>query len=465
MTVAPPALRAGRTAPDERPGPRRVRPAESRRHAVAPWLPTKAFGRALALTGVLLTLAVLLGRVDLVVLAAPFAAGAALAFWRRPARLPMVGLDSGEEALAEGQRLRLRATIGNPGAVPLDLVIFRTAVSDYADLPDSDRPHVLSVQAASGAALEFTGQVLRWGRLPLGPAVVHAVAADGLLISDAAVAKAHWRKVYPVTDGFDADDAMPRAAGLVGGHRSRRPGEGGELAGVRMFAPGDRLRRVDWRVTLRTGELHVAQMLSERDAEVVLLLDVLHEAGHSGGIHGQASVLDTSVRAAAGIAEHYLHRGDRVSLVEYSHQARRLRPASGRRQYLTVLEWLLEVHPAPGAYEPPPNAFGAHLISPNALVVVLTPLIDERSSEMVARLARSGRFVVAVDTLPPGLTGPRSDLYGDLPARLWRMERDNTVGLLGEHGVPVVPWAGANSLDLVLRQVAQLAGAPRVGSR
>ncbi len=50
---------------------------------------------------------------------------------------------------------------------------------------------------------------------------------------------------------------------------------------------------------------------------MVLLLDVLHEAGRSGGMHGAAAVLDTTVRAAAGIAEHYLHRGDRVSLLEY----------------------------------------------------------------------------------------------------------------------------------------------------
>jgi uncharacterized protein (DUF58 family) len=457
-------LRAAGPVPDERPGPRRVRPAEGRRHASAPWLPTKAFGRALLLTGLLLVVGVVGGRVDLAVLATPFALGAALAYWRRPARL-LAGLDSGDEALAEGQALTLRATVGNPGPVPVDLVVLRVAVSDYINAPRTDRPHVLAVDPGSGVAVEFAGRALRWGMLPVGPAVVHGVAADGLLVSDAAVARAHLRKVYPVTEGFEATDAMPRAAGLVGAHRSRRPGEGGELAGVRMFAPGDRLRRVDWRVTLRTGDLHVAQFLSERDAEVVILLDVLHEAGRSGGIHGRASVLDTTVRAAAGIAEHYLHRGDRVSLLEYGHRARRLRPASGRRQYLTVLEWLLDVEAAPGAYEPPAHAFGAHLISPNALVIVLTPLIDERSAEMVARLARSGRYVVAVDTLPDNLTAPPSEMFGDLPGRLWRMERDNTVGLLGEHGVPLVRWGGANSLDLILQQVAQLASAPKVALR
>jgi hypothetical protein len=35
------------------------------------------------------------------------------------------------------------------------------------------------------------------------------------------------------------------------------------------------------------------------------------------------------------------------------------------------------------------------------------------------------------------------------------------LGRLWEHGVPVVSWAGAGSLDLVLHDVARLASAPR----
>ena len=37
------------------------------------------------------------------------------------------------------------------------------------------------------------------------------------------------------------------------------------------------------------------------------------------------------------------------------------------------------------------------------------------------------------------------------------------IGQLREHGVPVVAWAGAGSLDQVLRDVARLAAAPEVG--
>ncbi|BCB86945.1 hypothetical protein Psuf_042580 [Phytohabitans suffuscus] len=361
----------------------------------------------------------------------------------------------------EGAEAVAAVTVGNPDAPAYDLVVVRTRIPRWLRIKDGDRPVLRTLAPGAVDQVELRGTALRWGRHPLGPAAARAAACDGLLISRPGIAYTQDVKVYPVTEPFDADEAMPRAAGLVGGHRSRRPGEGGELAGVRVFQPGDRLRRIDWRVSLRARQLHVAATLSDRDAEVVLLLDVLAETGGSGGIGGTASVLDTTVRAAAAIAEHYLHRGDRVSMLEYGTSARRLRPATGRRQYLTVLEWLLDVEARPSPYEPYDQVFGPHLLSSDALVVVFTPLVDGRSAEMLARLARAGRFVLAVDTLPEGVTPPRRSDLTEVAHRLWRLERDNTIGQLREHGVPVVRWAGAGSLDLVLRDVARMASAPK----
>jgi hypothetical protein len=73
--------------------------------------------------------------------------------------------------------------------------------------------------------------------------------------------------------------------------------------------------------------------------------------------------------------------------------------------------------------------------------------------------------VVAVDTLPPDIALPVQEGWGTLAARLWKLERDNTIGQLREHGVPVVAWAGAGSLDEVLRGVSRMAGGARPGVR
>ena len=422
------------------------------------WVPTRALGRAVLLIGVLLVAGVVLGRVDVVLLAAPFAIGTAISLRRTPGAAPELTIDADEDHLVEGGRVTASVTVANPDVVPYELVVVRTRTSRWLKLEHADRPFALAVPVDGWAAVELPGDAMRWGRQDVGPAAARVAACGGLLSGRPVVAPARGVRVYPVTEPFNATEAMPAAAGLVGAHRSRRMGEGGELAGVRPLAPGDRLRRIGWRVSLRTRDLHVASTLSDRDAEVVLLLDVLGEVGLSGGVGGSASVLDTTVRAAAAVAEHYLQRGDRVSLLEFGATARRLRPATGRRQYLIVLEWLLDVRADPVEHE---TDFGAHHVSSDALVVVLTPLIDPRAADMLAQLAQFGRYVVAVDTLPPGATPENRDQWTPLATRLWRMERENVLGRLREHGVPVVAWAGAGSLDLVLRDVARLASAPR----
>jgi hypothetical protein len=74
--------------------------------------------------------------------------------------------------------------------------------------------------------------------------------------------------------------------------------------------------------------------------------------------------------------------------------------------------------------------------------------------------------VVAVDTL--GNLGNRrleSSKWTSVARQLWRIERENTIGLLREVGVPVVAWAGAGSLDEVLRDVIRMSAAPRMVRR
>jgi uncharacterized protein (DUF58 family) len=432
------------------------------------WVPTRALGRAALLSGLLLAAGVLLRRPDLVVLGIPFALGAAIALRRVPGAPPdirLVATGAGPDApAAEGDDLDVAVRVGNPGPAAYHLVVVAAAAPAAVRLPHGSRPYAVTAPAGTVSDIALRPAALRWGRHRIGPVTATALAADGLLAGRSAPAAALPVTVHPATEPFAAVDAMPQAAGLVGGHRSRRPGQGGELAGVRAFAPGDRLRRVDWRVSLRTRQLHVAATLSDRDAEVVLVLDLLTDVG-GGPAGGAASAVATAVRAAAAVAEHYLHRGDRVSLVEYGGRARSLRPASGRRQFLTALDWLLDARPSSTPNAPYQMIFSHLRLASHALLVVFTPLVMPESAALLAGLVRSGRFVIAVDTLPPGHAPPVRSVWTEPAYRLWRLERDNTVGALREHGVPVVPWVGAGSLDLVLRDVSRLAAGPRGGFR
>jgi uncharacterized protein (DUF58 family) len=426
--------------------------------------------------------AVVTGRVDLAVLAAPFVVGTAVALRDRPRGLPTVSLALERARLTEGDRLRARVVIDNvEPAAPLDLVVVRREPEAWWADERRTRTLAASVRRGERAALAIEGDVLRWGRHTIAPVRAHAFACDALVESRPVTSEPLPVVVFPRSEPFEADDTMPNAAGLVGVHRSRLYGDGGELAGIRQFAPGDRLRRIDWRASLRTRQLHVAQTLSDRDAELVLILDILHEVAAdapSSRVHrgrrafgldrssdGRASVTDTTVRAAAGITQHYAERGDRVRLLEYGGRNRALRAGTGRRHVLTVLEWLLAVSPGEGPHDPSDSFLWRYTLPHAALLVVLTPLVDRRSVALLARLARSGRSILAVDTLPDSVRPPRTSAWSDAAFGLWRLQRQNTVAQLLAHGVPVVRWSGAGSLDLVLRDIARMAAGPATRGR
>lgn len=429
----------------------------------ARWRPTAAYGRAVGAGAGLLLAAVLLRRADLVVLAAPLLLGAALALSARPAGPPAVTLAVPADALLEGGRATVTATVVAADAIDVAAVVL--TVPTWLDPVRGPAPPAVVVPVAAGrpVGVDFPLRSTRWGRRQVGPATLQASAAYGLLSWPPVATESAATTTWPLRAGFDASDTVPRAEGLVGGHRSRRPGEGSDVAGVRPFVPGDRLRRVNWRVTGRTGLLHVTSTYSDRDTEVLLCLDSGQDLGRSPD-----SSLDTGVRAAAAIAEHYLRAGDRVALVDLGQRYRPVPARNGRNHLVRLLDVLLDARPQ-GSTDGTPGSGGrlsaadvTALAAADALVVLLSPLSTPGSLRAVAALARAGRSVVVVDTLPAGLRpDPRGD-YTELAFRLWRLRRDTDLFRLGELGVPVVRWQGAGSLDLVLRDASRAARAPRV---
>jgi len=410
-------------------------------------------------TGLLL-LAVLLRRGDLVVLGAPFAFGAVLGLARRPRGLPEVRLDVPAGALREGSRLTAVVTVAAAEPVDIASVVLLAPVWLVPDGAPLGR--AVAVGRAEEVDLAFPLRSQRWGRRHLGPAVLRATAAHGMLRCGPLATGAGLVTTWPLQEEFVATDAVPRAAGLVGLHRSRRLGEGTDVAGVRPFLPGDRLHRVNWRVTQRTGRLHVTSAYSDRDAEVLLVLDSRQDLGRP-----PVSCLDTGVRAAAAIAEHYLREGDRVGLMDLGHYLRGVRTGNGRAHLVRILDVLLDVRPlhwydlADRAAIQLTMANLPTAVPAGALVVVLSPLAGEAAFRLLAGLAWTGRTVVTVDTLPPDAR-PEPGLWADLAFRLWRLEREGDIVRLGDVGVPVVPWRGTGSLDQVLRDVSRAARAPRL---
>ncbi len=104
--------------------------------------------------------------------------------------------------------------------------------------------------------------------------------------------------------GVDVTRQSRSAARRDGPHRSPFPGRGLELAEVRAYQPGDDLRRLDWRVTARTGRPHSKLFHEERERPLMLLVDVRApmQFGSRGCFKSVAAARWAALLAWAGLA-------------------------------------------------------------------------------------------------------------------------------------------------------------------
>ena len=428
----------------------------------APWQATHAHVRAsLAGSGLALA-AVLMRRADLLVLAAPLVIVALWSVLTRPREEPLSTVSVSPAAIREGEtaswRVGLEAVSGMEEAV--------VRLSSRPRLDPSPRS---GVRAASldgqPASLTIGVRSMRWGHRGVGPGVVGATSAWGAFRWGPHEIEARALTTLPLPSTFDATAPVPHPSGLVGLNRGGRPGDGSEFASIRPFQQGDRLRRIHWPVSMRTGSLHVTSTWADQDSHVVLVVDALNDLGPSEGLDGAASSLDVTVRAAGAMAEHYLHRGDRVGLrVLGSESATRLPAAAGRNHLLRVLDTLAAIDVATDVRDDPHQVLLC--LSAGTLVIVLSPLVSPVALQHAVTLARRRLTVIVVDTLPSGLTDTNDeDPFAALAWRVRLLERRREMHRVQEVGVPVVTWRGPGSLDQVLRDVSRRSAAPRMARR
>lgn len=433
------------------------------------WRPTAALVRALVAGLVLAGTAVLAGRPDVLVVGAPLLVGGLWSLLQRPRTAPVVSSGLAPQVLREGQSGRLVARLRTPPAT--DAVWLTTdAVENVALRPPAGAcatsARVSTPRATVGdvtveAALGVTP--LRWGNRTLGHTRVGVTAAGGAFRWGPLAVATPELTVLPLPTPAETSAPPPHPVGLVGQHRSRAVGEGSELAGVRPFVPGDRMRRINWRASLRPeavrrGQLVVTSTHADQDAGVLVVVDASGDVGLSEGLHGRASSLDVTVRAAAGICEHYLSAGDRVGLqVLERRRVLTLPTHSGALHRRRALMVLAQTGQSSGALSrrltwsgPPHLALGARS---GSLVVLVSPLLSPQVLGQAVTLSRHRTTVVVVDTLPDDVVLP--DLghrwSRDLAWRLRLLEHDHTSRALAAAGLPPVVWRGPGSLDAVLR--------------
>ncbi len=440
---------------------------------------------ALAATSLLAGLA--LGRPELVAIGAPMAllVIGGLAMAREPSVDVEVALD--RDRAIEGDEAVLTFTVVSATAVPrLELV---PVIPDRLSLRGQPRARSIRLAAGVPAIVELRLCCDRWGAQALG--TIHLRAHDHLRMFswEWRVAGHRTLIVYPEPSRLRVLVRPYETQVFSGNQVSRQRGDGIEFADVRPFMPGDRARSINWRATARRGVPWVNERHPERNTDVVLFLDSFADL-RAGG----SSTLDREVSAAASLASAYLGMRDRVGLVSFGGVVRWLQPGMGQAMLYRLLDTLMETQIFATVGWRGIRHLPLRTLPPKALIVALTPLVDERAVTALFDLLARGYDLAIVDVSPLSEEGvgsaadrarPAAEAVGlaadrarpgavarsvarewrgrgrsrraaqaaALAERLWALKREALRHRYQELGAAVVEWRPPKELEQVLYEV------------
>jgi uncharacterized protein (DUF58 family) len=268
------------------------------------------------------------------------------------------------------------------------------------------------------------------GEHPIGGASVSTGFPFGLRQSSRLLAVDRpvlvWPRTFPV-------GPIPEEAGgdaSEGTTYRDRPGDAGDLLGVRSYRRGDPLRRVHWGQTARHGELIVCERQAAAAPRVQVVLD-LDPASHVGS--GPDGSLEWAIRIAASLLDDWIGQGADAEFVVGHHSiASRGGTVASRRA--TVLDAIARL-----------DATGAPMLS----VVLDGPALR--------RFRRGLRVVVCTDRARVRHPG----CPGDLAARFVVLASDafnggRAAGATIDPNWPIRPWIAIDDPGCVSQQVRGL---------
>jgi uncharacterized protein (DUF58 family) len=205
-------------------------------------------------------------------------------------------------------------------------------------------------------------------------------------------------------------NAQSKALALLAGRRKiRQRGRGVDFEEVRLYAPGDDVRSIDWRVTARSGDPHTKLFQEDREQPIVLLVD-LRSPMWFGSKNCFKTVLASHI--ASVLAWAGLDAGERVGGIAMTNSGLvEIKPQRSKRSVLRLLR-LMESAPSPSASpdEDAPDTWSVALSQlkslsrPGARLMLIsdfTDLLSETTVEKTFRDIVSHRQVVCFKITDP----------------------------------------------------------------
>jgi uncharacterized protein (DUF58 family) len=302
-------------------------------------------------------------------------------------------------ALALGVAHTVRGTLVNGGGTA-----WRVELFDRVDPTLAFEGLPRSVLAAAYAKTEFAYRVTphRRGPVVFAPAELRVRTRLGCFDMRLAAGAEQALRVYP---NFAA---VARYAWLAGDHRlaeigirtAPQRGAGTDFKQLAEYRPGDPVRHIDWKATLRHAKPIVREFQDERDQTVLFLLDCGRRMRADEGAASTGSHFDEALNALMLLAHVALKEGDAVGAMTFGtdeSDARLFAPRKGQASLNALVASLYDIEPR--ATHSDYLVAATELLRKQrkrALVVVLTNFRDEDAPELepALRLLRTRHLVL-----------------------------------------------------------------------
>lgn len=376
--------------------------------------------------GFAMAAAVIGARWQLIAFAAPLLGVLCSISWQRPIPAIRVHGEPDTQRCFETEQAHIRVwATGQDGASAVRVTVPPIAGMEL-EMPESDADQAKTVTATAR----------RWGRYSI-EARIDVVARGGLLTGTAYVGAAEVI-VFPLTPPQPTPIPQTELLDRLGAHLTRHIGPGVEYADIRPYVPGDQLRAVNWPVSARRGQLHVTQRLTDRAADVVVLID-----GYRQPAGPATEATERVVRGAAQVVQTALRHGDRAGIVALGgNHPRWLGADIGQRQFYRVLDTVLS---AGDGFERTTGTLAPRAAVPaGAIVIAFSTLLDTEFALALINLRKRGHVVLAVDILD---SSPFEDAQDPLVDRMWALQRSAMYRDMATIGVDIVSWPGDSGLE------------------
>ena len=376
--------------------------------------------------GFAMAAAVIGARWQLIAFAAPLLGVLCSISWQRPIPAIRVHGEPDTQRCFETEQAHIRVWATEQDGASAVRVTVPPIAGMELEMPESDADHAKTVTATAR----------RWGRYSI-EARIDVVARGGLLTGTAYVGAAEVI-VFPLTPPQPTPIPQTELLDRLGAHLTRHIGPGVEYADIRPYVPGDQLRAVNWPVSARRGQLHVTQRLTDRAADVVVLID-----GYRQPAGPATEATERVVRGAAQVVQTALRHGDRAGIVALGgNHPRWLGADIGQRQFYRVLDTVLS---AGDRFERTTGTLAPRAAVPaGAIVIAFSTLLDTEFALALINLRKRGHVVLAVDILD---SSPFEDAQDPLVDRMWALQRSAMYRDMATIGVDIVSWPGDSGLE------------------